>query len=81
VHNKQAFDIYGLDYMMDDVVKNGTGKELEMRVKCTHRLKSAVPAGNLARMGQWLRFLSLCLCLCLAFYYSSSCFFLSGAGA
>lgn len=50
-HAGQAFDIRGLDYMMDDVVESGDGKLLEERVLCTHRLKSAVPAGNLARMG------------------------------
>jgi len=51
-HAGQAFDIYGLDYMMEDVCEqDGKGAILEERVRCTHRLKSAVPAGNLARMG------------------------------
>ncbi len=50
----KAFDINGMDYMMDDVVASGKGVELEMRVKCTHRFKSAVPAGNLARMGAYI---------------------------
>lgn len=50
-HCGQAFDIYGLDYLMDDAVKSGDSTRLEKSVACTHRLKSAVPAGCLARMG------------------------------
>jgi predicted secreted hydrolase len=51
-HAGQAFDINGLDYMMDDIVDGKVdGQVLIDRVTCTHRLKSAVPAGNLARMG------------------------------
>ena len=50
-HSGQAFDIYGLDYLMDTAVKSGDSKPLEKSVMCTHRLKSAVPAGCLARMG------------------------------
>lgn len=50
-HSGQAFDIYGLDYLMDAAVKSGDSTPLEKSVMCTHRLKSAVPAGCLARMG------------------------------
>lgn len=55
-HAGQAFDIYGLDYLMAEAVKNGGNGPngaalLEKSVLCTHRLKSAVPAGCLARMG------------------------------
>jgi geranylgeranyl pyrophosphate synthase/predicted secreted hydrolase len=49
-HSGQALDIHGLDYMMDDVVKNG-GDLLIQRVIAIHRLKSAVPASSLASMG------------------------------
>jgi len=50
-HAGQAFDIYGLDYLMDEAVRGGDSTRLEKSVMCTHRLKSAVPAGCLARMG------------------------------
>jgi geranylgeranyl pyrophosphate synthase len=40
-----------LDYLMDDAVRSGDSAKLEKSVACTHRLKSAVPAGCLARMG------------------------------
>jgi len=50
-HCGQAFDIYGLDYLMDEAVRTGDSVRLEKSVACTHRLKSAVPAGCLARMG------------------------------
>lgn len=50
-HCGQGFDIYGLDYLMEDSIENGAGQKLLDAITCTHRLKSAVPAGNLARMG------------------------------
>lgn len=50
-HAGQALDIHGLDYMMADVVARGGGPLLEERVLAIHRLKTAVPAGALARMG------------------------------
>lgn len=50
-HAGQALDIAGLDYMMDDVVKTGDGNLLERRVLAIHRLKTAVPAASLAKMG------------------------------
>jgi len=51
-HAGQAFDINGLDYMMDDVCEGKIDAQVLLdRVTCTHRLKSAVPAGNLARIG------------------------------
>jgi len=40
-----------LEYMLDEAVSSGNSKKLEQAVVCTHRLKSAVPAANLARMG------------------------------
>lgn len=50
-HAGQALDINGLDYMMDNAVASGKSDDLEAAVKCTHMLKSAVPAGSLARVG------------------------------
>lgn len=51
-HSGQAFDIYGQDYRMDAICSGEQDpQELLRAVTCTHRLKSAVPAGNLARMG------------------------------
>ena len=50
-HAGQAFDIKGLEYMMDDAIATGECDKLVNAVICTHRLKSAVPAGTLARMG------------------------------
>ena len=50
-HAGQALDIYGLDYMMDEVVEQGNSELLELRICAIHRLKTAVPAGTLARMG------------------------------
>ena len=51
-HTGQAMDLYGLDYLMDDVVEHG--KETAQRVKAIHRLKSAAPASYLARIGAML---------------------------
>ncbi len=53
-HTGQAMDLYGLDYLMDDVVEHGKGKLLVQRVKAIHRLKSAAPASYLARIGAML---------------------------
>ena len=53
-HTGQAMDLYGLDYLMDDVVEHGKGKLLIQRVKAIHRLKSAAPASYLARIGAML---------------------------
>ncbi|MEC8628181.1 MAG: polyprenyl synthetase family protein [Bacteroidota bacterium] len=53
-HTGQAMDLYGLDYLMDDVVENDKGKLLVQRVKAIHRLKSAAPASYLARIGAML---------------------------
>ena len=50
-HIGQGADIFGLDYRMDDVVEHGGGQDLLRAVCGTHRLKSAAPAGALARMG------------------------------
>lgn len=50
-HCGQAFDLYGLEYRLEDVLKSGDVADLLRGVIATHRLKSAVPAGNLARMG------------------------------
>ena len=50
-HAGQALDIYGLDYMMDEVVESGHGALLEERILAIHMLKTAAPAGTLARMG------------------------------
>lgn len=49
-HAGQAFDIASLGHFMPGVVESGDGAELERRVLAIHRLKSAAPAGALARM-------------------------------
>jgi len=50
-HAGQALDIYGNDYLMDQVVESGDAALLEKRIIAIHRLKTAVPAGTLARLG------------------------------
>jgi len=50
-HSGQALDIHGLDYMMDEVVEEGTGRLLEERILAIHKLKSAAPASYLAQIG------------------------------
>lgn len=50
-HSGQALDLYGLDYMMNDVVENGKGDLLVERSIAIHRLKSAAPASYLAKIG------------------------------
>ncbi len=50
-HAGQALDIGGHDHVMADVVASGDGALLERRVLAVHRLKTAVPAASLARMG------------------------------
>ena len=49
-HAGQAFDIESLGRLMPGVVDSGDGAQLERRVLAIHRLKSAAPAGALARM-------------------------------
>lgn len=50
-HAGQAFDLKGLDHLMDEVVATGESAGLEEAVLCIHRLKTAAPAASLARMG------------------------------
>lgn len=50
-HAGQALDIAGLDYLMDDVIERGDAALAESRIIAIHRLKTAVPAASLARMG------------------------------
>jgi len=50
-HSGQALDLYGLDYMMEDVVENGKGDLLIKRSIAIHKLKSAAPASYLAKIG------------------------------
>jgi geranylgeranyl pyrophosphate synthase/predicted secreted hydrolase len=50
-HAGQAVDIGGLDYMIPDVLETGDTTLLQERVLAIHRLKTAVPAASLARMG------------------------------
>lgn len=50
-HAGQALDIAGHRDLLDEVLATGKSATLERRVLETHRLKSAVPAGNLARIG------------------------------
>lgn len=50
-HAGQALDIAGLGYLMDDVIERGDWALAESRITAIHRLKTAVPAASLARMG------------------------------
>lgn len=50
-HSGQALDLYGLDYMMEEVVEKGKGDLLTQRSLAIHRLKSAAPASYLAKIG------------------------------
>jgi geranylgeranyl pyrophosphate synthase/predicted secreted hydrolase len=50
-HAGQAIDISGFESLMPSVIQAGTGELLEQRVLAVHRLKSAVPASSLARLG------------------------------
>ncbi len=51
-HAGQALDLAGLETTLRDAVSRGTrGEGLEERVLAIHRLKTAVPAASLARMG------------------------------
>jgi geranylgeranyl pyrophosphate synthase len=50
-HCGQGFDLYGLEYRLESALDTGDVADLLLAVTATHRLKSAVPAGNLARMG------------------------------
>ncbi|HEY4103030.1 MAG TPA: polyprenyl synthetase family protein, partial [Polyangiaceae bacterium] len=50
-HAGQALDIAGHHDLLDAAATSGDSSALERRVRHTHLLKSAVPAGNLARIG------------------------------
>jgi geranylgeranyl pyrophosphate synthase/predicted secreted hydrolase len=50
-HAGQALDIAGLTHIMDDVIERQDYDLAESRVLAIHRLKTAVPAASLARMG------------------------------
>jgi len=50
-HAGQAADIKGLDDYMPRAIETGDTAELEQRILAIHRLKTAAPAGALARMG------------------------------
>jgi geranylgeranyl pyrophosphate synthase len=50
-HAGQAIDIDGFEGMMPEVVASGDSALLEDRVLAVHRLKTAAPAGCMARMG------------------------------
>jgi len=50
-HAGQALDIDGFELMMPAVVESGDSALLEKRVLGVHRLKTAAPAGCMARMG------------------------------
>jgi hypothetical protein len=41
----------GLDYLMDEVIEKGDADRAEVAITAVHRLKTAVPACMLARMG------------------------------
>jgi geranylgeranyl pyrophosphate synthase/predicted secreted hydrolase len=50
-HAGQAIDIDGFAHLMDGVVARGDDGNLERHVLAVHRLKTAAPAGCLARIG------------------------------
>lgn len=50
-HAGQAIDIDGMNDLMPEVVKSGNSSVLEERILACQRLKTAVPASSLARMG------------------------------
>jgi geranylgeranyl pyrophosphate synthase/predicted secreted hydrolase len=50
-HAGQAMDLAGPGDLVPDVVATGDAHALEARILATHRLKTAAPAGSLARMG------------------------------
>jgi geranylgeranyl pyrophosphate synthase/predicted secreted hydrolase len=50
-HAGQALDIDGFDAVAQEAVHSGQSATLEGRVLAVHRLKTAAPAGCLARMG------------------------------
>ena len=50
-HAGQAIDLGGMASLMPDVVATGESAALEARILACHRLKTAAPAGCLARMG------------------------------
>lgn len=50
-HSGQALDIYGLDYLMDDIIEDNIGHILEEKVMAIHKLKCAAPSYYLARIG------------------------------
>lgn len=50
-HAGQAIDLDGLDAFVPAVLESGDGQSLEARVLAVHRLKTALPAACLARMG------------------------------
>lgn len=50
-HAGQALDLYGLDYLMEDLFKMKDKVVILDRIKAIHRLKSAAPASYLAQIG------------------------------
>ncbi len=50
-HAGQALDLAGCADAMADAVESGDGERIERHVRAVHHLKSAVPAGCLARIG------------------------------
>lgn len=50
-HAGQSLDLDGLHDIVDEAVETGEAQGLEQRVLAVHRLKTAAPAGCLARMG------------------------------
>jgi geranylgeranyl pyrophosphate synthase len=50
-HTGQAIDLHGFEKLALEAVRTGDVRELEGRVLAMHRLKTAAPAGMLARIG------------------------------
>ena len=50
-HAGQALDLAGLDDEAERVAETGEGADLERQVLAIHRLKTAVPAGMMSRVG------------------------------
>ncbi len=70
-HSGQALDLYGLDYLMDDVIEDNSGHILEESVLAIHKLKCAAPSYYLARIGALLGGGSEIQINALAYFYEA----------
>ena len=70
-HSGQALDLYGLDYLMDEVIEDNSGHILEESVLAIHKLKCAAPSYYLARIGALLGGGSEIQINALAYFYEA----------